>query len=241
MQHSSTQKPLLTLEDVSVKLGGQQILQAVSCTINQGDFVAIIGPNGAGKTILLKAILGLIPASGSILLEGKSIEKMLPKIGYVPQRFQFDANFPITVYEFLALHNTKNSTDHIQAAIKEVEMTHKRNAPLGTLSGGQLQRVMIARSLITEPSILLLDEPTTGIDMEGEKDFYSIIKHQHQKHAMTIVMISHEINMVYKYANKVICLNKNIHCVGTPEQALEHDVLARLYGEDVDYRTHTHL
>ncbi|MGB0756882.1 MAG: metal ABC transporter ATP-binding protein [Patescibacteria group bacterium] len=231
---------LLNVQNLSVTLQGKSILNKISFSLKEGDFAAIIGPNGAGKTILIKAILGLIPYTGDVVYNSESIAKSLTNIGYVPQRFIFDKNFPITVKELLQLRATPQNKERIMKSLQEVEMDHKVNALLGELSGGQLQRVLIAQSLINDPDLLILDEPTTGIDMEGEKDFYEIIKHQHEKHNVTILMISHEINMVHTYANKVICLNKDLRCFGKPTEAINSKVMKELYGNDFEYRLHDH-
>lgn len=231
-------KPIISLKDVSVRRGNQLVLENVTADINHDEIVAIIGPNGAGKTTLLKSLLGLISYSGEISIMGHKPSEALKDIGYVPQRFAFEKNFPLTVGEFL--HLTSNDQKAIDQALEEVEMNQYLNRPLGQLSGGQLQRVLIARAIMSNPKLLLLDEPTSGIDLEGEKDFYQIIKHQNKEHGATIVMISHEVNIVYAHATQVICLNKSLTCMGMPKEILTKEVLEQLYGSDSAVREHSH-
>lgn len=234
-------KYIIQTKNLSVSFNANVILRNININVKEGDVVAVIGPNGSGKSTLIKAILGLVPFSGEIKILGTNIEKQLEQIGYVPQKFSFDTTFPLTVWEFLKLAaNDKIKKDRILQVLTEVEMEKYQNQALGQLSGGQLQRILIARALLNDPKILFLDEPTTGIDIEGEKDFYQIIKHQNIKHNVTIIMISHEINMVYKFADQIICLNKDLICMGEPKQAITKEVMKELYGEDVDLMHHHH-
>ena len=128
----------------------------------------------------------------------------------------------------------------IKAALEEVDMLPLAKRRLGALSGGQQQRVLIAQAIIGNPKILLLDEPTSGIDVEGVKDFYTLIKHLNTEHHVTIVQVSHEINMVYSFASQIICLNRDLICAGDPQTALNREVLKKLYGDDIDFRGHLH-
>lgn len=225
---------------MTVKFEHHSAIKNVSFNIEKEDVAAIIGPNGSGKTTLLKAVLGLIPYSGQIKIFNKSIKDALPQIGYVPQRFEFDKTFPITVEEFLKLSPGAKDAKKMKHALEEMEIIRYKDSLIGRLSGGQMQRVLIARAVLGDPKILILDEPTSGIDVEGVKDFYSIVKHMNKEHKTTIVMISHEINMVYKFANKILCLNRNLICQGTPKTALTAKVLKKLYGEEINFREHAH-
>jgi ABC-type Mn2+/Zn2+ transport system ATPase subunit len=214
------------------------VLEGVSADIHAGDIVAVIGPNGSGKTTLLKCILGVLPYSGNVTIFNKKPAQALRDVGYVPQRFSFDKHFPLTVGEFLRL--SVDNEKLINNALQEVEMRAHAGRPLGKLSGGQLQRVLIARAIMNNPKLLLLDEPTAGVDQEGEKDFYEIIKHQNKVHNATIIMVSHEVNVVYAHATQVLCLNKNLCCMGKPKEALTKEVLEQLYGKDAVIREHEH-
>lgn len=234
----SRSKSIVSIQDVSVVRNSQKILDSISADISPREIVAILGPNGAGKTTLLKCILGLLPYTGEINVLGNKPTDALKSVGYVPQRFAFDKGFPLTVGEFLNLSSKDNKT--IQQALEEVEMADLINHPLGALSGGQLQRVLIARAIMNNPELLLLDEPTAGIDQEGEKDFYEIIKHLNKDHNTTIIMISHEVSVVYAHATQVLCLNKNLCCIGKPRETLTNEMLEKLYGADAAIREHAH-
>ncbi len=236
----SVSKEALRVKNVSVFYGNYPAVQKINFTVEKGEVVAIIGPNGSGKSSLLKAILGLIEFKGKIDVLGQPVKKVLKEIGYVPQRYNFDASFPLTVEEFLRLSLQKGNEDQMEYALKEVEMTDFRNKMLGELSGGQLQRVLIARALLNKPEILFLDEPTAGIDMEAERNFYELVKHLNDEHELTIVMVSHEVNMVYKFADQVLCLNKDLICFGKTKEAVTKEVMEKLYGKEVKLQHHKH-
>lgn len=233
-------EPVLAVKKLSVSYGSLQVVKDVSFDISAGDILAIIGPNGSGKTTLLKAILGLIPYQGAVKVFGQPISNVLDKISYVPQRFSFDKTFPLTVNEFLKLSLRKKDPSRLIYGLKEVEMTKYGDHLIGELSGGQLQRVLIARALLNKPKMIFLDEPTAGVDIEGEKSFFEIIRHLNIKHGMTIILISHEINMVYKFATKIVCINRDLVCFGQPKDVVTKEVLKKLYGQDLKFRHHHH-
>ncbi len=239
MKHSIN-KPVIEAHNVTVSLGRKPVVNNVSFSLKQGEIASIVGPNGAGKTTLVRAILGLIPYTGSIRLFGTQPKKMISKVGYVPQKFSFDTSFPLTVHEFLSLTLHKNDHKRIIDSLEEMEVKDSMYKMLGDLSGGQLQRVLIARALLHNPKILFLDEPTSGVDMEGARTFYEIIEHLNKSHDVTIVLISHEINMVYKFATYVICLNKDLYCKGVPKETITQEILRKLYGKNVQLRPHHH-
>lgn len=239
--HKSTTPHAIEVSNLSVSLGGQKILSDMSFEIKKGELVAIIGPNGAGKTTLLRAMLELVPHKGKIKILDGTLEENLTRIAYVPQKFNFDHTFPLTVNEFLHLYlKEKNNKEAIEWSLKEVELTSHKDKKIGNLSGGQMQRLLIARALLGEPKILFLDEPTSGVDLQGEKSFFEIIKHLNEDHGVTIVVVSHEINMVYKFATQIICLNRDLICFGEPKLAITNEVLSKLYGDDVSFRPHQH-
>ncbi len=231
---------IIEVKNLTVKFNHHAVIDNINFYIEKEDIAAVIGPNGSGKTTLLKAILGLIPYSGQIKIFNRNIREVLSQIGYVPQRFEFDKTFPITVEEFLKLSPAVKDAKKMKHIFEELEIERYRRSLIGRLSGGQMQRVLIARAVLGDPKILFLDEPTSGIDMEGIKDFYSIIGHMNKEHKVTILMISHEINMVYRFANKILCLNRDLVCQGTPKTALTAKVLKKLYGEEMDFREHHH-
>lgn len=231
----------LEIKNLNINLGGINVLLNINISIEKGEVVALVGPNGAGKSTLIKAVLGLIPYKGEIKILGKNNGRRSKyKLGYVPQYFSFDLEFPLTVNEFLSFNPKLKDEREIDKALKEVEMFAYKDKKLAKLSGGQKQRVLIAQAILSDPDLLFLDEPTTGIDASGEKGFYEIIEHLNKVHGTTIVMSSHELSMVYKYADKVICLNKEMYCSGDPNKAITKDVLERLYGKDTELKPHSH-
>jgi ABC-type Mn2+/Zn2+ transport system ATPase subunit len=231
---------IISVKNLSVAFDGRNALHQVSFEIERGDIVAIVGPNGSGKTTLFRAILGLVPYQGQVKINGSSVSKALSHIGYVPQRFVFDRTIPMTVEEFLKISFDHVSSARINHVLKEVDMVHRKEAQIGILSGGELRRILIARALINDPLLLLLDEATSGVDVAGAKTFYEIIAHLNQIHQTTVLLISHEVNMVYEFANEVICLNHDLICYGKPKEALTREVLDKLYGKEFRFQEHEH-
>ena len=233
-------KNMIGLEHVSVRYNGQLVLKDLSFEIRKGEVAAVIGPNGSGKTTLIKAILGLIPYEGKILVNQKPIQYSLSKIGYVAQVFNYDRSIPMTVGEFLKITYPKLADRKIRHALLEVDMSRYQDQPIASLSGGQFQRVLIARSLLNDPMLLFLDEATSEIDITGAKGFYEIISHLNRVHQTTVILVSHEIHMIYKFADQIICLNRELVCYGKPKEAITKEVLNRLYGEDIRFQEHKH-
>jgi len=231
---------ILEIKNLKVELDNKIILNNINFELEKGDILAIIGPNGAGKTTLLKAILGLIPYKGEIKYKNDEVKKYLSEISYVPQRFEFDKSIPLTVEEFLSLTLKKIDKNKIEDTVKEIGIFNLLNKKIGDLSGGELQRVLIAKAVIEGPELILLDEPTTGIDIEGEKKFYELISHLNKDHKITIIFVSHEINIVYNFSNKVVCLNKDLLCFGPTEKVLTENTIKSLYGEEAIYKLHEH-
>jgi len=227
------------VEDLSLKYDNNPILQNISLVVEAGDLVMVIGPNGAGKTTLIRCILGLIrPDSGSIRIANlKNQESNKIKIGYVPQKPVFEKDFPATVLEILDLMLINQKSNGLQKRniVKEtagrLNLEGLLNKKIGDLSGGELQKVMLTRSIMNTPDLLVLDELISGIDMANEAILYSVINELNQKYGTTVIMITHDINIVYKYARTVICLNKTLTCQGKPELALTFENLTRTYGE----------
>ncbi len=219
----------------------EAILQDVSLSIPQGSIAAIIGPNGCGKSTLLKVLLGFLsPRKGVVRVLGKTPRHARPEVAYVPQRFSFDKSFPITVLEFLQLSHPDSSEERISQYLSHLNIAGTLHMKLGSLSGGQLQRVLIERSMLGDPKVLFLDEPAAGIDIAGELTFYELVLHLHREHKCTIVMVSHELDVVANYADLVICLNRKVVCQGKPEQILTPDTLIRLYGKEAGLYRHNH-
>lgn len=232
--------PILEVNDLSVRFGNFPALDHVSFSIEKQEIIAVIGPNGSGKTTLLKAILGLIPYDGEIKIFGKNTPQVLPLLGYVPQHFAFEKTFPLTVEEFVNLTCRKPEKLPFGGALHAVGMAELKDKLIGELSGGQLQRVLIAHAMLHQPKILFLDEATSGIDIEGLADFYSTIQRLNREHGVTVMMVSHEISMVYKFTDRIICLNRDLISHGETKTALTKEVLKKLYGDNADLKTHNH-
>jgi zinc transport system ATP-binding protein len=229
----------IVIENLSLKYGNNPILENISLTIETGDLVMVIGPNGAGKTTLIKCILGLVkPDSGNVkIINSKSQEPKKLKIGYVPQKPAFEKDFPATVLEVLDLmliykkYGRAEKRNLIENTISNLGIKKLLNEKIGDLSGGELQKVMLARSILNIPDLLVLDELISGIDIANEAILYSTVNELNRNHGATVIMITHDINIVYKYAGTVICLNKTLTCQGKPELALTFENLTRTYGE----------
>lgn len=233
-------EPILKVKDVSVSFSGENIFKNVSFSVNEGDILAIIGPNGAGKTVLFKALIGLIPYNGEIKWR-KDI-----KIGYVPQKLPDNAHLPLTVKEFLILKSKslffkdRELLGDIAHELKSVGLGAEiLNQPLAILSRGQLQRVLIVFAILGHPNVLLFDEPTAGVDIAGEGTIYNLLHELQDERGLTTLIISHDLNVVFRYATSVMCLNKEQVCFGEPKTTLTSDQIQRLYGESAFYH-HLH-
>ena len=236
---------LLELKDIWVSINGTSVLEGINLSMERGDFLGVIGPNGGGKTTLLKVILGLItPLRGEVLVFGKHPDEVRKMIGYVPQHTLFDIDFPVSVWDVVlmgrfgktGLFKRYNDTDKKTAssALETVGMlTHKDNK-IGELSGGEIQRVFIARALVTEPELLLLDEPTASVDQAMQTEFYEILEDLKQR--MAIILVSHDIGAVSVYVNQIACLNRQLFYHGSTE--IDADILEATYKCPVQMITH---
>lgn len=209
------------------------LLEGISFSIAQGEFVGIFGPNGGGKTTLLKLLLGLLtPTEGKIELLGKPPEEVRAKIGYVPQRRQFDLQFPISVMEVvlqgcLSIHRgwgsfSEEAKERAWEALKKVSLEDKADAPFRTLSGGQIQRTLIARALATQPQILLLDEATVGIDPHALHDFFQFLLEIRGE--ITILLVTHDLQAIARQMSQLLCIHHRL-TLFSPEQVCEHFAL----------------
>ena len=238
--HEQNANPILDVCDLLVAFNNEEVLKDISFSVNEGNVLAIIGPNGAGKTVLFRALMGLIPYNGDI----KWREDV--KIGYVPQKLMEKAELPLTVKEFFILKSKnlffkdKQLVESIFHELKSVGLKPETlNQQLTNLSRGQFQRVLIAWAILGHPNVLLFDEPTAGIDIAGEGSVYNLLHKLQDERGMSVLIISHDLNIVYRYADKVLCLNKENICFGEPKKALTSEQIKRLYGESAFYH-HEH-
>jgi zinc transport system ATP-binding protein len=222
---------VLKVTALNVELEGEKVINNLSFEVKKGDTLTILGPNGAGKTVLLKTLLGLLPYKGEIEWE-KDI-----RIGYVPQRLPFIKDIPLNVRDFLELKGA--SEREIEEILDSVGFKENLfDKKIGDLSSGQFQRILIAWSLIGNPQVLLFDEPTTGIDIEGEETVYRFLARLKRNRELTILLVTHDLSVVYTFSNHVICLNRQPICYGFPQQVLTPENLQKLYGEEVKYYRH---
>ena len=223
---------ILEVKNFSVNLDHEKILEDISFTVKRGEALAIIGPNGAGKTVLFRTLLGLVPHRGMVEWS-KGV-----RIGYVPQKFFVEKSFPITVKEFFLLKAKrfwipeKKFVAHLEHELALVGLRKDiLIKPLNELSGGQLQRILISWAMLNHPDVLLFDEPTAGIDVGAEETIYTILHKLQEERGTTILLISHDLNIVYRYADNVLCVNKAMICHGKPEDVLSPKELSHIYGE----------
>lgn len=215
---------LVHVEDLSVRYGARTVLSRVTLHVNPGEIVTIVGPNGSGKTSLLRAIIGAVnPVQGHVS-HGQDV-----KIGYVPQKLHIDETLPITVERFLKLPGGVNAAD-ISNALRQAGVPDLSKSQLSQLSGGQFQRVLLARALIGKPDLLLLDEATQGLDQRGSAAFYQQIESVRKDTGCAILMISHELHVVMSASDRVVCLNGHVCCEGTPAVVASAPEYRALFG-----------
>ncbi len=236
-------EPTLSLRAVCVRGGRHLLLDRVSLDLWPGELGMLIGPNGAGKSTLVRAALDLLPVeSGSIRIMGMDWRDPAARrhTGYVPQSFLLERTIPLTCREFLAdyaaarslLPGSGDMGRQAQRLIAErLGLAAKLDRPLGVLSGGEVQRLLIAAAFLGDPDLILLDEPLAGIDMQGEGDFHGIVDSYRADHPRAaFLIVSHDIGVVYRKATRVFCLNRTIHAEGPPSEALTHETFEKLYG-----------
>jgi len=229
---------LLNARDISLQYNQRQVLQNISLTLNTRQIVTLIGPNGAGKTSLVKIVLGLVPPTSGEIVRLEGI-----RIGYMPQRLQVDQSMPVSVSRFLSL-GANARADRIDDALEEVGASVLKDSQLFALSGGELQRVLLARALIQEPQLLVLDEPAQGVDVNGQAELYRLIADIRDRHGCGILLVSHDLHLVMSATDEVICLNQHVCCHGHPEQVSNDPAYLELFGkkdaETLAVYTHHH-
>lgn len=219
---------LIRAEEASLQLGNRRVLNPVNFKIKAGEIAIFIGPNGGGKTSLIKMLLGLYPAS-----EGQIYRKSGLKISYVPQKFEISPFLPLSVKRLLNF-TKKYSDKTLVAALKTTDSEHLLQAQVKQLSGGELQRVLLARAMISKPDILVLDEALQGVDQAGEVRLNNLISEYSHRNGTAILMVSHDLHLVMKSTDKVYCINGHICCQGQPEQVQHMDEFKRIFGSLAD-------
>jgi zinc transport system ATP-binding protein len=246
--------PLVTIRGLRVDLGGgAYILKGLDADIMQGQITALIGLNGSGKTTLLRAILREVPFSGTIRFHcGHDHSHPTPQhVGYVPQKLRIDANFPLTVRDLLAMALQRRPlflgiSRHVQTMMADMlaqvdASPSLLDRPVGSVSGGELQRVLLALALRPSPELLLLDEPAQGIDFKDQEKFYDLIARISRETGVSVLLVSHELSVVTQYAHHVLCLKDGqIDCQGTPQEIINNEVLTRTFGSHRGVYAHSH-
>ena len=238
MPRDREETSLIAGSGLSVALGGQSILSHVDIAVAQGEIVILIGPNGSGKTTLVRTLLGLVDADrGSVSRKDGLV------IGYVPQHLQVDPTLPLTVERFLTL-GTRASDGDLQSALGEVGVTQVLGSPVQSLSGGQMRRVLLARALLRDPDLLVLDEPTAGVDVAGQAALYDLVKTIRDRRGCGVLLISHNLHLVMAAADRVVCLNHHVCCEGQPASVRSNPAYLDLFGADagraIAVYTHDH-
>ena len=254
MDLTVSNEPLVSVKNISFSFGSTKVLDDISLTVTTGDFLAIIGPNGSGKSTLVKVILGIYAVTaGSVVLLGKDIKSFnrWDKIGYVPQKAtNIDPFFPVSVREVVGMGLLSKKTfprflrrrdaKVIDHALEQVDLKDFQTRRIGELSGGQQQRVFIARAIVNQPSLLFLDEPTTGVDAETQEKFYSMLGTLNQANKIAIVLITHDLGILNKRVNKIACLNQRLVFHGTHEDFCNSEVVQELLRGEHHLVCHRH-
>lgn len=228
---------VLEARDVAVRLGGADVLRGVTFSLPRASCLAVIGPNGAGKTVLLRALIGALPHTGKIAWDADAV------LGYVPQKLDIERDLPLNGRDFLRAKSAlTGSPPEIQAeALRSVGLAEGvLSTPIGNMSGGQFQRLLIAFALLGRPNVLLLDEPAAGIDAPGQAQLNEVIHGLQHTHGMTVLLVSHDLSVVYRYADYVLCLGRLGASFGQPRAVLTPEMLYEVYGQPLGFHVHDH-
>lgn len=215
---------LISAQNLALRFGGTEVLSGISLAIEPGEIVTILGPNGSGKSTLLRALLGILPLSAGSVTRAPDL-----RLGYVPQKLAVDRSMPMTVRRFLSLPKRVSDAE-ATAALARVGLPDVEQRQMSALSGGQFQRVLLARALLSRPQLLILDEPTQGLDQPGEAGFYRLIEEVRQETGCAVLMVSHDLHVVMAASDRVICLNGHICCEGTPRVVSNAPEYRALFG-----------
>lgn len=244
----NTEHPIFKVEGLTVYQGSYLAVRDVSFELLPGTDTAIVGPNGAGKSTLVQAVLNLIPRSrGKIEIFSRPVERLghlSNQLSYMPQNFIFDRSFPISVAELVRLgwvgKRSREKQPAITQALRRVSAYHLRNQAIGTLSGGELKRVLLAYCLVMPRKLLVLDEAFAGVDVQGAADFYTLLNELKREEGWTVLQVSHDIDMVSRHCDRVLCLNQTVVCTGSPDIALSPQNLLATYGPSFSRYQHHH-
>ena len=220
-------EPLIEATELCVRRHGGLVLDNVSLTLGERDFITLIGPNGAGKSVLLRHLLKLESPNSGTVKHRQGI-----RIGYVPERFQIDPTLPMPVRRFLTLNNNQ-SAEAVEALALEANCGGLLDKPLANLSGGELQRVLLARALSGNPHVLMLDEPAQNLDVSGQLQFYQLIDALYEKRNLSVLMVSHDLHMVMSSTRQVVCLYHHICCSGAPDSVARDPEFVQMFGAEM--------
>ncbi|ABR75176.1 zinc ABC transporter ATP-binding protein ZnuC [Actinobacillus succinogenes] len=238
MKISAIRVPLVELDNISVIFGQKIALQNINLQIFPNTVITIVGPNGAGKSTLLKVLLKLQPPTTGSVKYNKNL-----RIGYVPQKIHLNHSLPLTVQKFLSLKKDVRPAD-IKNALEHLSISHLAQSAMQKLSGGEMQRVLLARAMLNKPNLLVLDEPTQGVDINGQAELYQLIHQARENLNCAILMVSHDLHIVMADTNEVVCINRHICCAGTPETVSNDPTFIQHFGDqyskNVAFYTHHH-
>jgi zinc/manganese transport system ATP-binding protein len=240
-----SQEPVVVLDQLDVRLGGAPVLQDMSLTIQSGEFIVILGPNGAGKSTFLKLLLGLVrPTAGAIQVLGSTPRRGNQAIGYAPQHRSLDTELPLRARDLVGFgldgHRwgtglpDRKRRERIEKALLEVDAMELADAPVGRLSGGEQQRLLIAQALLTDPQLLLLDEPLANLDLAHQQEVVALVSHLNRVHGVTVLLVAHDINPLLQVTDRVLYIAHGHSCLGAPQEIITSQTLSNLYGSPVE-------